>query len=187
VAEGALLLGFVALQRIAELIWAERNTRRLLAAGGREFGRAHYPLIVAFHAAWLVGLFLLGRNHGVDRAMLALFVLLQVARGWVLVSLGPRWTTRIVVVPGLAPVLRGPYRFIRHPNYLIVAVEIVVVPLALGLPAFAVVFSLLNGVILCVRIRAENAALAWAANGATRDSVAPARAERTLANGRRSL
>jgi methyltransferase len=185
--EGALLLGLVALQRLAELIWAERNTRRLLAASGREFGRSHYPLIVALHAGWLVGLFLLGRNHGVDRAMLALFVLLQLARGWVLASLGSRWTTRIVVVPGLPPVTCGPYRFIRHPNYLIVAIEIAAVPLALGLPAFAIVFSLLNGAVLYVRIRTENAALAWAASGATTHSAAPALAERTLANGRRSL
>ncbi len=185
--EGAVLLGFVALQRLAELIWAERNTRRLLAPGGREFGHSHFPLIVALHAAWLAGLFLLGRNHGVDRAMLALLILLQVARGWVLASLGTRWTTRIVVVPGLASVTRGPYRFLRHPNYLIVAAEIAVVPLALGLTAFAVVFSLLNGIILCVRIRAENAALAWAASGAAMRCIAPALADRTLANGRRSL
>jgi methyltransferase len=119
--------------------------------------------------------------------MLALFVLLQMARGWVLAALGPRWTTRIVVEPGLAPVVRGPYRFIRHPNYLIVAVEIVVVPLALGLSAFAVMFSLLNGAILCIRIRAENAALAWAAIGISPHPIASARAECTLANGRRSL
>jgi methyltransferase len=185
--EGAWLIGVVVLQRIAELIWAERNTRRLLAAGGREFGRAHYPLIVALHAAWLTGLFLLGRHHGVDRAMLALFVFLQGARLWVLIALGRRWTTRIVVMPGLAPVTHGPYRFLRHPNYLIVAGEIAVVPLALGMTAFAAMFSLLNAAVLYLRIRAEHAALAWAASGTSPLSHAAARSDRALANGGRSL
>lgn len=185
--EGALLIGFVAVQRLAELIWAERNTRRLLATGGREFGRAHYPAIVALHAVWLAGLFVLGWDHGVDRIALAALALLQAARIWVLAALGPRWTTRIVVVPGLAPVTRGPYRVLRHPNYLIVALEIALVPLALGLPMFAVGVSLLNGIVLAVRIRAENPALTWAARGAGAAPPDPAPVDPALANGGRKL
>ncbi|MEX1083456.1 MAG: isoprenylcysteine carboxylmethyltransferase family protein, partial [Xanthobacteraceae bacterium] len=141
--EGALLIAFIAAQRIAELLLARRNTKRLLAAGGVEFGRSHYPFIVALHAAWLVGLWLLGRDRAIDPLLLAAFVLLQAGRIWVIGTLGQRWTTRIIVVPGKAPVARGPYRWLRHPNYLIVALEIAVVPLALGLPVFAAVFTLL--------------------------------------------
>jgi methyltransferase len=186
-AESTVLISFVAAQRLAELIWAERNTRRLVAAGGRELGRGHYPAIVALHAAWFVGLCVLGWDHAVDRIMLGLFVVLQAARIWVLASLGSRWTTRIIVTPGRAAVSHGPYRFLRHPNYLIVALEIAVVPLALGLPAFAVVFSLLNAAILAIRIRAENAALAWATSGARALSLTPAQADPALANGGRKL
>ena len=81
---------------------------------------------------------------------------------WVIASLGRRWTTRVIVLPGAAPVARGPYRWLRHPNYLIVILEIAVVPLALGLPLFALVFSLANAALLVYRIRVENKALAWA-------------------------
>jgi methyltransferase len=161
---GAWLVGFVVAQRLAEVVMAERNTRRLLAAGAVEFGRGHYQFIVALHAAWIGALWILGRDRAVDPWLLALFVLLQAGRLWVLVTLGRRWTTRIIVVPGETLVRRGPYRFIRHPNYLIVALEIAVVPLALGLPGLAALFSGLNAVVLALRIRAENAALAWAAS-----------------------
>jgi methyltransferase len=161
--EGSLLVGFVTLQRLAELAFAHRNTRLLLGAGGIEFGRAHYPFIVALHAGWVGGLWMLGHDRAVDRALLAVFLVLQCARIWVIASLGRRWTTRIIVLAGEPQVGRGPYRFLRHPNYLIVALEIAVVPLALGLPLYAALFFLLNAALLRVRIRAENAALAWAA------------------------
>lgn len=185
--EGALLAVFLALQRLAELAWAARNRRRLMAAGGVEFGRAHYPLIVALHASWLIGLFLLARNGTVDRMLLGVFVVLQGLRVSILATLGHRWTTRIIVLPGTAPLRHGPYRFVRHPNYLVVAAEIAVVPLALGLPGMAVLFSLLNAGVLWLRIRAENAALAWAASVA---GVSPDRLrgpEPTLANQQGSL
>ena len=181
--EGGLLVLFVALQRLAESAWAGRNRRQLIAAGGVEFGRAHYPLIIVLHAAWLVTLFLLARNNTVDRMLLGVFVVLQGMRVWILVTLDGRWTTRIIVLPGVAPIARGPYRFMRHPNYLVVAMEIAVVPLALGLPGIAALFSLLNAAVLWWRIRAENAALAWAASGAG----AHPGAEQTLANQGRSL
>jgi methyltransferase len=161
--EGALLIGFITAQRLAELVLAQRNTRRLIAEGGVEFGKSHYPFMVALHAGWLAGLWWLGHARPVDPVLLGLFVLLQAGRLWVIASLGRRWTTRVIVLPGASLVARGPYRFLEHPNYLIVALEIAVVPLALGLPVFAAVFTLLNAAVLYVRIRAENAALVQAA------------------------
>lgn len=171
--EGALLLAFVTGQRLIELLRAERNTRRLLVQGGVEFGRAHYPLMVALHGAWLAGLWVLARNRAVDPALLAAFIVLQAARLWVIASLGRRWTTRVVVVPGEAPVAAGPYRLLRHPNYLIVVAEIALVPLALGLPLYAGVFSLLNAALLIERVRVEEAALAWACREGPRDLAKP--------------
>lgn len=156
------LLAFVTLQRLSELVIARRNTRRLLASGGREVGREHYLFIVALHAAWLVGLWVLGRGEPINPVWLGAYALLQVLRGWVLGSLGARWTTRIIVVPGESLVRRGPYRWLPHPNYLVVAGEIAVLPLALGLGWYAVLFSVLNAAVLFVRIRAENLALAAA-------------------------
>jgi methyltransferase len=156
----ALVL-LVAVQRLCELILARRNTRRLLAAGGIEHGAAHYPFIVLTHVAWLVALFVLVPVESAPNPWLLTFYLgLQAARVWVIASLGGRWTTRIVTVPGRGPVRRGPYRFLRHPNYVIVALEIAVLPLVFGAWKIALVFSLVNAVILGVRIRAENAA--WA-------------------------
>lgn len=159
--DSVLLLAFLTLQRLAELAWAARNTSHLLAVGGVELGRRHYPLMVALHGTWLVGLWVHGYDRPVDPIYLTAFILLQLGRLCVLASLGKRWTTRIVVVPGGALVETGIYRLLRHPNYVIVSGEIVVVPLALGLPVFAVLFFVLNGVVLAIRIPAENAALAW--------------------------
>jgi len=160
--EGALLLAFITVQRAGELLLARRNTRAQIARGGVEFGASHYPLIVALHVAWLAGLWWSGWRQPVDPIWLAVFVALQAARAWVILSLGRHWTTRIIVVPGAAPVVRGPYRLLRHPNYLVVALEMPAVPLALGLPRFALLFFLLNLAVLVVRIRCENAALAGA-------------------------
>jgi methyltransferase len=162
--EGILLLAFVTAQRLCELWLARRNTAAQLVRGGIEFGAAHYPLIVALHTAWLAGLWLLGSDARVGRLALAAFIALQAVRLWVLFSLGPRWTTRIIVVPGDALVTRGPYRFLRHPNYVVVALEIAVVPLALGLPMYAAAFFALNLVALAIRIRAEKPALLEAEN-----------------------
>jgi len=160
--EGGWLVAFLIVQRLAELGLAQWNTVRLRAAGGVEFGAAHYPLMVALHTFWLLGLWMLGHDRSVDPFWLAIFVLLQAGRLWVIASLRSRWTTRVIVMPGAAPVARGPYRWLRHPNYLIVVLEIAVVPLALGLPYFALGFSLANAALLAYRIRVENRALAWA-------------------------
>jgi methyltransferase len=159
----AAILGLVTAQRLAELVVARRNTSRLLAKGGVEHGAGHYPLIVALHAAWLAGLWLLAPPRPVSWPWLAAYVLLQALRAWTLVSLGPRWTTRIIVVPGESLVRRGPYRFVPHPNYLVVAGEIAALPLVFGLWAYAAVFSLANSAILAIRIRAEARALREAA------------------------
>jgi methyltransferase len=163
--EGAWLVAFLVVQRLSELGFAQWNTSRLRDKGGIEFGVAHYPLMITLHALWLFGLWTFGHSRPVELFWLLVFVLLQAARVWVIVSLGRRWTTRIIVVPGAPPVARGPYRFLRHPNYLIVILEIAVVPLALGLPLFALVFSLANAALIAYRIRVENRALVWASGG----------------------
>jgi methyltransferase len=156
---GAILLTYLTVQRLVELRWAKQNEARLMASGGIEYGHAHLPLIILFHAAWMAGLWLLAYDRPVEPFFLALFVVLQLARFWVLATLGRRWTIRIIVVPGEQLVARGPYRLLRHPNYAVVTGEIAVVPLALGLPAYALVFSVLNAGMLAIRITAENAAL----------------------------
>ena len=154
-----ILLALVTLERLAELWLARRNTKALVAAGALEFAPGHYPLIVLLHAFWLAGLWLLGWDHALSLVWLAIFLLLQGLRVWVLATLGSRWTTRIIVQPGLALVAKGPYRWISHPNYVVVVGEIAVLPLCLGLPWYALAFSIANAAVLTIRIRAENAAL----------------------------
>ena len=153
------ILAFVTAQRLIELPIARANTRRLLAAGGREVAPGHYPLVVALHAAWLATLWWLAPARPLNLIFFVLFVLLQLLRIWTLQSLGARWTTRIIVVPGEKLVARGPYRFVDHPNYLVVTGEIAVLPMVFGLWRVALIFSLLNAALLWVRISAENRAL----------------------------
>ena len=155
-----LVLGFVTLQRIGELVLARRNTARLRAQGAIEVGARHYPAIVALHAAWLAGLWALAWDVPPSVPLLAIFIVLQAARVWVVATLGDRWTTRILVLPQVPLVRSGPYRFLRHPNYVVVTAEIAVLPLAFGLLAYALVFSVLNAAVLALRIKAENDALA---------------------------
>ena len=157
------ILALVTLQRLGELVLARRNTRLLLANGAYEASPGHYPLIVAVHGLWLIALWLLAPGRPIVWPLIALFILLQLARLWVLATLGKRWTTRIIVTPGAPLVAGGPFRFVRHPNYLVVVLEIAVLPLAFGLWELAVIFSLLNAVVLAIRIRAEEKALAAAA------------------------
>jgi len=157
------VLGLVTAQRLGELVLARRNTKRLLAQGGEERGAGHYPLMVALHAAWLAGLWWLAWDRPANLAWLGVYAVLEALRAWTLASLGPRWTTRIIVVPGEALVRRGPYRFVSHPNYLVVAGEIAVLPLVFGLGAYALAFSLLNAAMLWHRVRVEQAALEGAA------------------------
>jgi methyltransferase len=158
-----VLLAFVTAQRLAELVYARRNEARLRARGAVEYAPEHYWLIVALHTAWIVGLWLVATDRPANPIWLLLFVVLQVLRLWVLATLKDRWTTRIIVLPEAPLVSSGPYRFIRHPNYAIVAAEIFVLPIVFGLYAYAVAFSLLNALILGIRIRAEERALQLAA------------------------
>ncbi len=156
------LLALVTAERLGELWLARRNTAALIAAGAHEAAPGHYPVIVALHAAWLAGLWWLARDNPLQWGWLAAFLALQGLRVWTLATLGRRWTTRIIILPGAPLVAKGPYRFVRHPNYVVVIGEIACLPLALGAPRFALAFSLLNAAVLWVRIRAENAALAGA-------------------------
>ena len=150
----------VAAQRVGELIYARRNTARLLARGGQELGSGHYPLLVALHAGWLLAVFVLTPPAAPPSwPLLGLFLALQVARLWVIAALGPYWTTRVITLPGAPLVRRGPYRWMRHPNYAIVAAEIAMLPLAFGQWQIAAVASVLNALVLGIRIRVEEAAL----------------------------
>lgn len=164
----AVLLALVTLQRLAELVYGRANEQRLRGLGAVEIGAAHYPLIVLLHAAWLVALWVFGSGQPLVWPWVALFALLQLGRGWVLATLGRRWTTRVMVVSGETLVRRGPYRLVSHPNYVVVALEIFVLPLALGLPWLAALFGLLNLAMLAWRIRVEGRAL-------SRLAAAPAR------------
>lgn len=154
-----VILAFVTAQRLAELVIARRNTRALLARGAYEVAPGHYPLIVAVHAGWLAALWWLAPGRDILWPLIALFALLQAGRVWVLATLGPRWTTRIIILPGAPLVTGGPFRFLSHPNYAVVIAEIAVLPLAFGLWEVALIFSLLNAAVLTIRIRAENRAL----------------------------
>jgi methyltransferase len=155
----AIILTLVTLQRLGELVLARRNTERLKARGAIEFDPQHYPLIVLVHAAWLAALWVFGYDQDVNPWLLTMFVLLQGIRLWVLATLGSRWTTRIMILPGEPLIASGPYRYFSHPNYAVVVGEIAVLPLVLHLPLVAVVFTLLNAVVLVIRIRAEARAL----------------------------
>jgi methyltransferase len=158
------LAGLVALQRLGELAYARRNDRRLRAAGGSEHGRRHYPLLVAVHAAWLAAIAALIPAAAAPLwPWLAAYLGLQALRVWTVASLGAYWTTRVIVVPGAASVRRGPYRWLRHPNYLVVAGEIAVLPLVFGAWQIALAFTLANAAVLAVRIRVEARARAHAA------------------------
>lgn len=158
----AWCLALVVAQRSAELVLARRNTASLLARGGVEHGAAHYPLIVALHAGWLAALaIVVPWDRPPSWPWLGLFIAMQPVRLWILASLGPRWTTRIIVMPGDQRVRRGPYRWLRHPNYLLVAIEIFALPAAFGAWTLAIAASLLNAaLLLLVRIPAEERALA---------------------------
>lgn len=156
----AIVLTLVTLQRLGELVLARINTAKLLARGAREIAAGHYPMLVAMHTAWLISLWIWGRDQPVDPFALAIFVVLQGLRVWVLATLGPRWTTRIIVLPCEPLVSSGPYRYLSHPNYVVVAAEIAVLPLALHLPLLALIFTVLNALVLVIRIRAEAHALA---------------------------
>jgi methyltransferase len=157
----AAVLALVAVQRGAELCIAFRNTRRLRALGAYEVDPGGYRWIVLLHAGWLAAMAAaIPAATPPSWALLAVYGVLQLARVWVIASLGRRWTTRVMVLPGAALVRKGPYRLLRHPNYAVVAGEIAVLPLAFGAAAVAILFSLGNLVVILRRIRIEDAVLA---------------------------
>jgi methyltransferase len=156
-----IVLTLVAVQRVVELAYARANTTRLLRRGGIEVGASHYPLFVLLHAAWLASMAAFIPEATLPNWwLLAIFAGLQAMRIWIVASLGPYWTTRVVTVPGEALIRHGPYRFFRHPNYLVVCGEIALLPLAFNAVAIAVAFSILNLALLSWRIRVEDRALA---------------------------
>ena len=161
-----LLVAVGALGRGVELVIAERHRRRLLAKGAVETGAGHYPWMVGLHAAWLAAapaeVWLLDRPFLPRLAfpMLALFALATALRWWVIAALGERWTTRILVLPEAPLVTGGPYRFLRHPNYLAVVLELAALPLVHTAWLTALLAAVSNAAILRVRIAAEERALA---------------------------
>lgn len=154
-----IFLGFIIVQRLSELVIAKRNTARLLARGAYEVGGAHYPVMVAMHSAWIACLVIFGYDQPVTMGWLALFAGLQVLRVWILGSLGSRWTTRIIILEEPL-VVKGPFKYVSHPNYMLVVAEIIVAPMVLGLVWVAVLFTVLNAAMLWVRIGVEHKALA---------------------------
>ncbi|MCZ4353847.1 isoprenylcysteine carboxylmethyltransferase family protein [Roseovarius aestuarii] len=154
-----VFLAFIVAQRLSELVIARRNTARLLAEGAYEVGAAHYPVMVAMHCLWIVCLVVFGYDQTVFYGWLVVFAVLQVLRVWILATLGRRWTTRIIVLPEPL-VAGGPFRYFKHPNYILVVAEIIVAPMVLGLLWVAVIFTLLNAAMLWVRIGVEDRALA---------------------------
>lgn len=164
----AVFLGYMALlgvERLVELVLSKRNAARAFARGGVERGQGHYRVMVVFHSLFLVScvaeVFLLNRPFpgALGWAALGAAVLAQALRYWAISALGDRWNSRIIVIPGLAPVTGGPYRFLRHPNYVAVVLELLAVPLIHGAWGTAVVFTVGNAALLYVRIRAEEQAL----------------------------
>ena len=154
------IVALVVLQRLGELVHARRNTRRLLVEGAVEVGADHYPLFILLHGAWLLALLLaVPEDAPLHWPLIGLFAALLAARVWTIASLGKYWTTRIITLPGAPLIKRGPYRFLHHPNYLVVIAEIAVLPLAFGAWEIALVFSLMNLLLLRHRVRVEEAAL----------------------------
>lgn len=155
------ILALVVAQRLGELWLSARNTRRLRAAGAVEHGAGHYPLFILLHGGWLAALAVSVSWHTpVNPWLIGAFVALQAGRVWVIATLGGMWTTRVISLPDAPLVRRGPYRWLKHPNYLVVALEIPVLPLAFGLPWLAAGFAAANLALLAHRIRLEDRALA---------------------------
>lgn len=158
------IVGFVIVQRIVELFVARNNERWIRGQGGYEVGARHYPYMVGIHVGFFLSLifeFLMFERElpSLWPVLFIIFVGLQIMRVWVIASLGRFWNTKILVLPGAHVVKKGPFRFLRHPNYVVVSLEILVIPLMFGAYFTALIFALLNLIILCVRIPMEEAAL----------------------------
>jgi methyltransferase len=169
------ILALVALQRLVELAYSRHNTHALLARGGVEWGAVQYPFFILVHAAWLISMAIFIPPATVPNwKLIGLYAALQPFRIWTIASLGPYWSTRIITMPGMARVRRGPYSLFRHPNYVIVCAEIFVLPFAFGAVEIAILFSFFNAALLSWRIRVEERALIIAAGKSSQPSQGPA-------------
>lgn len=165
------LFGFLILQRLGELVLAERNRRWAMAHGGQEYGSRTYPAILIVHTLFYVALLLEWRFRSAGwntlwPMWLTLLMAAQILRFWSIRSLGHCWNTRIIVVPGRQLVLKGPYRLVRHPNYTVVITELFVIPMLCGTYITAAIFTLANALILGLRIPEEEQALTQASGTA---------------------
>ena len=151
----------ILLQRGLEELYSQRNTKRLLADGAEEAGRDYYPVVAATHLGWIGSLFfLIPATAPVHWALLVLFLLLQVARYWVIATLGRYWTHRIITLAAAPVVRKGPYRIIRHPNYAITIAETALLPAAFGAWALAAIMTVIWMAVIAYKIKLEDAALA---------------------------
>ncbi|HVS93010.1 MAG TPA: isoprenylcysteine carboxylmethyltransferase family protein [Mucilaginibacter sp.] len=146
--------------RLTELYISSRNEKWLLSNGAIEYGRGHYPFVIALHTGFIISMvaeyYSSGQSHQINYVFLAFLIVLLLFKWWILASLGRYWNTRVYRIPGSEPVKRGPYRFIKHPNYVDVVGEIAIIPLVFHLYYTAIIFSILNVFMLTVRIRVEN-------------------------------
>lgn len=154
------IIGLIALQRVVELAYAARNTRALRARGAIELAPWQYPLFVGLHAAWLLSMLaFIPPRAAPNWWIVGIVALAQAARLWIIASLGPYWTTRIITLPGAPLVRKGPYAFFPHPNYAVVCLEIALVPAAFSAWWIAGIFTVLNAILIAARLRTENVAL----------------------------
>jgi len=154
-----LFILFLITQRLSELYIASRNEKWLLSQGAIEYGKNHYPYIVALHTLFIISIiveYMLRGNTPINYVFLVLFALLLLFKFWALSSLGKYWNTKIFRVPGSGPVKKGPYKLFKHPNYFIVVCEIAIIPLVFNLYYTAIIFTVLNAIMLSVRIKVEN-------------------------------
>ena len=150
---------FVIVQRLSELYIAKGNEKWLRSQGAVEYGKEHYPFIVALHTLFIIAMIvedMLRGNRPIDFVLLILFILLLLFKFWALSSLGKYWNTKIFRVPGVGPVKKGPYKLFKHPNYFIVVCEIAIIPMVFHLYYTAIIFTVLNAIMLTVRIKVEN-------------------------------
>lgn len=152
------ILGFVSLQRLGEIGLARQNGAVLLGHGAREIAPRLHPPIVAVQAAWLASLWALALGRDIAAPLVVLFVLIQLVRVWVIRTLGPRWTTRLILPPGAPPVTAGPFHYVPHADYAVMVAEIAILPLAFGLPTVAILFSAANAALLAMRLAAQTKA-----------------------------
>jgi methyltransferase len=155
----AIFITFFVLQRISELFIARRNEKWLLSQGAIQYGQSHYHFMIALHTLFIVSIiteYNLSGHPSIDWLFLVLFILVLSFKFWALSSLGKYWNTKIYRIPGVYPVKKGPYKFLKHPNYMEVVCEIAIIPLVFHLYYTAVIFTVLNAVMLWVRISVEN-------------------------------